>query len=126
MRIETILNKCQKFKSFIYKNVRWGTYDNNECIEAEIVPRKNSRAICSGCGKPTSLYDKLNVRWFEFVPLWGYRVFFIYQMRRVNCKICGVLVEAVPWASGKYSSTKTHMKFLADWAKKIWLSQNFC
>ncbi len=122
MRIETMLNKCQKFKSFIYKNVRLGWHDGNECIEAEIIPRKNSRAICSGCGKPASLYDKLNVRWFEFVPLWGFRVFFVYQMRRVNCKKCGVLVEAVPWASGKYNLTKTYMKFLADWAKKLsWL-----
>ena len=122
MRVETILNKCEKFKSFIYKNARWGFHDGDECIEAEIVPRKNSRAICSGCGKPASLYDKLKVRWFEFVPLWGFRVFFVYHMRRVSCKTCGVLVEAVPWASGKYSSTKTYMKFLADWAKKLsWL-----
>ncbi len=119
MRVETILNKCQKFKSFVYKNVRWLKHDGYDCIEVKIIPRKNSPAHCSGCNKPASLYDKLKKRSFEFVPLWGYKVFFVYHMRRVNCKRCGVLVEAVPWASGKYTLTKTHMKFLSDWARKI-------
>jgi transposase len=122
MRIETILNKCQKFKSFVYKNVSWGKCNGEDCIEAEIIPRKNSRAICSCCHRPASLYDKLKVRSFEFVPIWGYRVFFIYQMRRVDCKYCGVFVEELPWASGKYTLTKTYMKFLSDWARKLsWL-----
>jgi len=119
MRIETILNKCQKFKSFIYKNVRWTTIDGEECIEAEITPRKNGKAICSFCHKSASLYDRLSLRRFEFVPLWGYRVFFLYRMRRVDCNLCGVTVEEVPWASGKHALTKAHMKFLADWAKKL-------
>lgn len=122
MRIETILNKCQKFKSFIYKNVRWSRHDGDQCIEAEIIPRKNSEAICSYCHKPASLYDRLKVRCFEFVPLWGYRVFFLYQMRRVDCTQCGVTVEEVPWSTGKHTQTKAYMKFLSDWAKKLsWL-----
>nr|VFK29220.1 MAG: hypothetical protein BECKMB1821G_GA0114241_104625 [Candidatus Kentron sp. MB] len=25
-------------------------------------------------------------RWFEFVPLWGIKVFLAYALRRVNCK----------------------------------------
>jgi len=119
MRIESILNKCQKFKSFVYKNVRWIFHNGRDCIEVEIIARKNSRAICSACGKPASLYDKLKHRRFEFVPLWGYPVFFYYQMRRVNCKQCGIVVEKLPWASGKYSLTKAYMKFLSDWGKKL-------
>ncbi|MER3423868.1 MAG: hypothetical protein C4293_12180 [Nitrospiraceae bacterium] len=35
-------------------------------------------------------------RRFEFVPLWGIPVFFLYAMRRVACRTCGVRVEAVP------------------------------
>jgi len=97
-------------------------YDGQDCLEVKIVPRKNSRAICSGCSKASSLYDKLAVRRFEFVPLWGFRVFFIYRMRRVNCRDCGVVVESVPWASGNYTLTKAYMKFLSDWARKLsWL-----
>jgi len=122
MRIETILNKCQKFKSFIYESIHWITCEGEECLEARIIPRKNSHALCSGCHKKAHLYDRLSLRRFEFVPLWGYRVFFLYQMRRVNCKRCGVTVEAVPWTTGKHTLTQAYMKFLSDWAKKLsWL-----
>ena len=119
MRIETMLNKCQRFKSFIYKNVKFVNVGHDERLEVNIEPRKNAHAICSCCHKQASLYDRLNVRYFEFVPMWGYRVFFVYQMRRVNCKTCGVKIEEVPWASGKYTLTKTYMTFLSRWAKKL-------
>lgn len=122
MRIETLLNNCQKFKSVIYSDIKWGEYKGAQCLEATLSPRKNGRAICSCCAKASSLYDKLELRRFEFVPVWGYRVFFLYRMRRVNCKTCGVVVEAVPWTTGKHTLTSAYMKFLADWGKKIsWL-----
>ncbi len=104
MRIETMLNKCQKFKSFVYKNVKLvGVEHDNKHLEVNIEPRKNAHAVCSCCHRQARLYDRLSVRYFEFVPMWGYRVFFIYKMRRVNCKTCGIKVEEVPWASGKYT-----------------------
>lgn len=122
MRIETILNNCYKFKSFVYKNVHWKYEAGKKYLEIEVINRKNSRAICSKCHKPASLYDKQNKRRFEFVPLWGFQTFLVYQMRRVNCKGCGVIVEEVPWGSGKHTLTKAYMKYLADWAKKLsWL-----
>jgi hypothetical protein len=46
-------------------------------------------------------YDRLPPRQFEFVPLWGIAVFFLYLMRRVDCAKCGVRVEQVPWADGE-------------------------
>ena len=124
LRIETILNKCQRFKSFVYTKVWFSKHNGHECIEAEIHPRKNSKAICSYCHKPASVYDRLNLRRFEFVPLWGYPVFFLYQMRRINCKQCGVVVEQVPWSTGKHTLTSAYMKFHADWGKKNSLGWN--
>jgi transposase len=61
----------------------------------------------------------LQERRFEFIPLWGYRVFLVYRMRRVNCPACGVKVEQVPWARGKRELTDTYQQFLAHWAKKL-------
>ena len=119
MRVETILNNCQKFKSFIYRNVKWVNHDGGKCLEVLVLPRRNGKAICSCCGIPAALYDKQEVRRFEFVPLWGYRVFFVYQMRRVYCQRCGVKIEAVPWSTGKQTLTKSYMLFLAEWAKKL-------
>lgn len=46
-------------------------------------------------------------------------VYFVYQMRRVNCQTCGVRVEEVPWATGKHHLTKAYMLFLAHWARML-------
>lgn len=119
MRLQTILNLCQKNKSFVYKKEELVGKDHNKRFRITVVPRKNSQGICSGCAKPRGCYDHLPEREFEFVPLWGIPVYFCYRMRRVNCADCGVKVESVPWADGKETMTKTMMHFLAGWAKKL-------
>jgi transposase len=53
------------------------------------------------------------------VPLWGIAVYFVYHMRRVNCRDCGVKVECVPWAEGKSPTTVEYQWYLAGWAKKM-------
>jgi transposase len=88
-------------------------------IEIEIRPRKGRQPLCSSCGNPGPGYDTLKVRRFEFVPLWGIAVFFLYAMRRVDCPACGVKVERVPWAEGKNHLTTTYAWFLAKWAKRL-------
>jgi hypothetical protein len=53
-------------------------------------------AVCSRCHLPAPGYDRLAERRFEFIPLWGFFVFLLYIMRRVDCRRCGmVAVEAV-------------------------------
>ena len=84
-----------------------------------IEPRANGRPICSKCGKQRPGYDRLAARRFEFVPLWNIAVFFLYAMRRVNCPICGVTVERVPWSDGKEHLTTSYRWFLARWARRL-------
>jgi len=119
MRLQTILNSCQKFKSFVYQEATFKDSGDNKHLCITLIPRKNSKGICSGCNKPAGCYDHLPERQFEFVPLWGFSVYFCYRMRRVNCMDCGVKVESVPWSDGKQTMTKTMMQFLANWAKKL-------
>lgn len=119
MQLKTILNRVQKFKSFVYGNVSWLESDGKPALVIEIAARANSRPICSGCGRKRPWYDTMQSRQFEFVPLWGIAVFFMYALRRVHCKCCGVKVEAVPWADGKHTLTNTYMQFLAAWAKRL-------
>jgi len=120
MLVKTILNRCQNFKCFVYGDVRFAECGDNTCIEIEVNPRKGSAAICSGCHNPAPGYDKASARRrFEFIPLWGFTVFFLYVMRRVNCETCGVKVEEVPWADGKRQLTKPYMQFLASWARSL-------
>jgi len=119
MQVKTILNQCHKFKSFVYDQVRFVDWNGEKHIEIDVLPRRNSKVICSCCERPAPLYDRLNKRRFEFVPLWGYRVFLVYLMRRVDCTACGVKVEQVPWARGKQELTSTYQQYLAHWAKKL-------
>ena len=119
MQLKTILNRVQKFKSFVYGKAQWSESNGTTAIVIEIVARANSRPICSGCGRRRPWYDTLGSRQFEFVPLWGIPVFFIYALRRVNCRRCGIKVESVPWGEGKHTLTNTYMHFLASWAKQL-------
>ena len=119
MQLKTILNRVQKFKSFVYENVVWLDSEENLALLVQIAARANSKPICSGCGCPGPGYDTLEPRMFEFVPLWNIAIFFDYALRRVDCETCGVKIKKVPWADGKNTLTKTYMQFLATWAKKL-------
>lgn len=118
MQLKTILNRVEKQRSFVYGQVRLIEQPKLE-IEIDVRPRARSRARCSGCGRKRPGYDTLPARRFEFVPLWGIAVFLVYAMRRVNCALCGVRVEEVPWGSGKRQLTDTYAWFLARWAKRM-------
>lgn len=119
MQLQTILNRIQKFKSFVYSRIRWIEIRGEPALEVEVQPRANGRALCSGCGKRRPGYDRLAARRFEFVPLWGLQVYFVYAPRRVSCPQCGVRVEQLPWATGKHRLTDAYAWFLARWARRL-------
>jgi transposase len=122
MLLKTILNRVEKHASFVYGPIRLTEIDEQAVLEVDIHPRANSQPVCSSCGKRRPGYDHLKPRRFEYVPLWGILVFFVYVMRRVDCPRCGVTVERVPWAAGKSPVTTSYAWFLAGWAKKMsWL-----
>ena len=118
MQLKTILNRVQRHRSFVYGAAR--LIDRfGLAIEVEVRARANARGRCSCCGQPSAGYDTLPARRFEFVPLWGIRVFLVYAMRRVACRKCGVRVEAVPWSQGKHQLCDSYAWFLARWAKRM-------
>jgi transposase len=118
MELITILNRRHRFHGFVYRNARFSP--DKKSIEVLVRPRKGSAAICSGCHQPARGYDQLAERRFEFIPLWGFFVFLLYAMRRVDCRRCGaVVVEKVPWGDGKRTLTKAYMLFLARWARRL-------
>jgi len=119
MRIETVLNHCYKHKSFIYTESHFEQIGGKKSLVVKIMPRKNGLAECSKCGKASPVYDHLDERQFDFVPLWNIPVCFRYRMRRIKCSEHGVKVERVPWADGKSHLTKPFKLFLAKWAKKL-------
>ncbi len=53
------------------------------------------------------------------MPLWQIAVVWVYALRRVDCPCCGVVVERVPWSTGKSRLTITYQWFLAGWARRL-------
>ena len=118
MELTTILNRCHRFRGFVYERARFST--DKKSIEVVLRPRKGSAAVCSRCHLPAPGYDQLAEPRYEFIPLWGFFVFLLYAMRRVDCPRCGVVaVEEVPWGDGKRTLTKAYMLFLARWARRL-------
>lgn len=117
MLLTRLLNACHRFPGFVYAGARLD--EAAKTIEVDVRPRRGSKPICSGCGKPARGYDTLSERRFEFIPAWGFAVLLLYRMRRVECSACGVKVEQVPWGIGKHTLTQAYMLYLAHWARKL-------
>ncbi len=117
MRLKTIINQCCDLRSFVIVSSKFST--DMKSIIVHLRSRYNSKPICSVCKTPGSCYDHLPEKVTEFIPIWGYHVFFKYAMRRVNCKHCGIKIEKVPWVSGKKRITHYYSKYLSDWAKEM-------
>jgi transposase len=119
MQVQTILNRVQRHKSFVYRQARFRDSDAGLALDVAVEPRANGQPVCSGCGHKRPGYDRLPSRRFQFVPLWGIAVFLVYALRRVDCPGCGVTAERLPWASGKEHLTTAYQWFLARWAKRL-------
>ena len=112
MELTTILNRCHRFRGFVYQHARF--IADKKRIEVAVRPRKGSAAVCSRCHLPAPSYEQLAEASTSGL------VFLLYSMRRVDCRRCGVVaVEEVPWADGKRTLTKAYMLFLAGWARRL-------
>ena len=79
MELITILNRCHRFRGFVYQHAHFSA--DKKSIEVAVRPRKGSAAVCSRCHLTAPGYDLLAERRFEFIPLWGFLVFLLYTMR---------------------------------------------
>jgi hypothetical protein len=89
MELITILNRCHRFPGFVYQHASFSA--DKKSIEVAVRPRKGSAAVCSRCHLPAPGYDQLAERRFEFIPLWGFLVFF--------CTPCGASIVAAAGSS---------------------------
>ena len=120
MQLKTIINHVTHYKSFVVEKEEMIEEFGAARIEIKIRSRANGRPICSGCGEQRPGYDQSPTpRRFDFIPILGIAVIFVYCMRRVDCPTCGVKVERVPWSAGKSPTTIEYQWFLARWAKRM-------
>ena len=110
----------QRFVGFVYREVRLhGRHGRPQSIEITVQPHAGIRGRCSQCQRPAPGYDRLPLRRWLFVPLWGIPTYFCYAPRRVKCAQHGIRVEHIPWSDGKRPLTCTMMGFLARWARRL-------
>ena len=120
MQLKSILNRVAKQPGFVFGKIQLVVAaDGTLTLLVHLRERGRSRPVCSACMRKRPGYDRLPERQFEFVPLWGIRVRFVYSPRRVDCPSCGVVVEAMPWAAGKSPITTIYAWFLASWAQVL-------
>lgn len=119
MHLRTLINQICDHPGFVFHDEHIEQVEGANALVFEVRPRKGSRGICSGCGATRPGYDTQPVRLFQFVPFWGFLVFFRYAMRRVQCSTCGSKVERIPWGDGKSPVTTTLAWFIAHWARHL-------
>ena len=51
MHVVTLLNRIEKFKSFVYKKACLEEVEGKEAVVIEVRPRKNSPPVCRVCMK---------------------------------------------------------------------------
>ena len=87
MQIKTILNRIQKQRGFVYGTILIEEQIGGLALTIAVAPHRRNRPQCGGCGQRGGVYDRLAPRRFEFVPLWGLRVFFLYMMRSKSTRL---------------------------------------
>jgi transposase len=93
VRVTTALNRLLALAGTSVTGVRF----TREGVIVQVRLRRR-RIACSVCGQAYyGMHDRQPRRW-RHLDLAGHRCFLEYELRRVNCRDCGVRVEAVPWA----------------------------
>ncbi len=69
---------------------------------------------CSGCKQRRGRYDTLPPRRWRHLDFGGVRVYVRYGLRRVSCRACGVVAEAVPWCDSTTARFTTRFEEAVD------------
>ena len=109
MLVKTLLNSVEKHKGFVYEWIKLVLVGTQKQLHIKVRPAKGCKGVCSICLLPGPTYDTLDQRKFQFVPLWGIVVFFLYAMRRISCPAnrptAGPLPRNCAWSMVLPSST---------------------
>lgn len=123
VKISTLLNATQRLEGFIYESTRLVKTVEGPRIEVDVRAHKQRSAKCSECLCNAPGYDCLDLREWTDVPISSIPVLLRYAPRRVRCPIHGVIVEHMPWNVGKHNMTVMMMVFLAQWGRRLSLSE---
>lgn len=114
MRVTTALNRLLALRGASVTGVRLTT----EGVFVRVRLRRR-RIACSVCGQAyRGMHDRQLRRW-RHLDLAGHRCFIEYELRRVDCRDCGVRVEAVAWARPGARHTRDFEDLVAFCAQRM-------
>ena len=93
MRTTKLLRELLGLKSMRVRDVSF----DEEGLVVDVAPTWR-RPRCSECGRKCSGYDRDPGRRWRHLDVAGMMVHLRYDVRRVECRRCGVKVELLPWA----------------------------
>jgi transposase len=114
VRVTTALNRLLALRGVSVTGVRL-------TAEGVIVRVRLRRRLiaCSVCGQAyRGMHDRQWRRW-RHLDLAGHRCFLEYELRRVDCRDCGVRVETVPWARRGARHTREFEDLVAFCAQRM-------
>ena len=68
MQVKTILNRIQKQRGFVYRDVRFEHLNGVLVLTVDLYPHARNQPACADCGQRRPQYDRLPPRRFE--PRW--------------------------------------------------------
>lgn len=114
MRVTTAFNRLLALQGVRVTDVLFGS--DGTTVRVALVRRL---AACSCCGQVyRASYDSRRRRW-RHLDLAGQRCFIEYELRRVDCRDCGVRVEAVPFARVDARHTRDFEDLVAFLAQQM-------
>lgn len=114
MRVTTVLNRLLALPAASVTGVSLA----REGVIVRVRLRRR-RMACSGCGQAYRVMHDRQLRRWRHLDLLGYRCFLQYELRRVECRDCGVRVEAVPWARRGARHTRDFEQLVAFCAQRL-------
>lgn len=114
MRVTTVLRKLLGCRDLVVT----GASFEEEGLVIDVGPRWR-RSRCGGCGRRRSRYDRSPRRLWQHLALGRVRFWFRYAPWRVDCEVCGVIAERVPWAEPGSRFTRDFEEMTAYLAQRM-------
>ena len=116
MMVKSIVKTTLGIKRHVVKRVAYGI----DGFEMKLDRHHHRLLPCGSCGTLGRVRDRLKVRTWKHVPLWGIGVTLTYAPARISCACCKkVKVEAIPWSEGKSRLSKGLIWLLASWCRLL-------
>ena len=97
MRATSLARRVLSFPHTVVRGVSfdWDESGRPVCVASVAC---TTRSRCSRCGRRCPRYDQLEPRRWRHLDFGAWMLLLEAQLWRVDCDLCGVVVERVPWA----------------------------